>query len=263
MEGENLTNILGGATPQAVIVRTETGPVSSSSERRVQSDSDEVKLSLSDTQQIRTSDIRRRTNDFINIINVTSEATTEIEQLVESISGIVDQVASGNVPEGRTGVLQKEANQLIEEIKSRAIKTESAGVRPLAGENVRVEIEEKYGYALEIILPDTAKDAFGIGQVSFSMKDAILDTMTRVEKAKVEFKKLKDAVSEVSDKVRKQVDTVEVALQNSEASKSSVRSLDDALSIAETTHKGIGKDKESALASFNKLGFDSLVLVQS
>ena len=187
----------------------------------------------------------------------------EIAKLVDSISGIVEQAQRPDLADTRLLALQKEANQLVAEIKNKAQSTESNGVRPLLGENVRFDIEQKYGYALEIILPDAAKEAFGLGQITQSMKDSIIDTLTRVEQAKKQFDKLRESVNQAGTSIRQGIDAVEVALQNSEASQTSIRSLDQALSLASKTYHGISKDNESALGSFSKLGLDSLTLLQS
>jgi flagellin-like hook-associated protein FlgL len=266
MDGNELSN-LGRFTENPIVAAAKTAK-SASSLKVDDAEADsvvepDVTLSISDTAQIQSSDVRRRSNEAINVINVAVNATDEIAKLVESISGIVEQAQQPDLSDTRLFTLQKEANQLVTEIKNKAQATESNGVRPLLGENIRFDIEQRYGYALEIILPDEAKEAFGLGQISLSMKDSIIDTLTRVEQAKKQFDKLRESVNQAGTSIRQGIDAVEVALQNSEASQTSIRSLDQALSLASKTYHGIGKDNESALGSFSKLGLDSLSLLQS
>jgi flagellin-like hook-associated protein FlgL len=265
MDGNELTNFGRISDSPAPLVNTTKATTTNKNDvdETKQTHEAEFTLSVTDPEQLQSSDVRRRANETINVINLAVNATDEIAKLVNSISGIVEQAQDSNLSSTRLITLQKEANQLVEEIKQKAQNTESNGLRPLLGENVRFDIEQKFGYALDIILPDAAKEAFGLGQISFSMKDSIIDTLTRVEKAKKQLDQLRESVSQAETSIRQGVDTVEVALQNSEASNTSIRSLDQALSLASKTYRGIGKDNQAALDSFSKLGLDSLTLLQS
>lgn len=259
-------NDLGGsALPTDLLKEAASGTRSSASAESATDLSSELDISiqLSDSNSPAASDLRNRTNQVINVINVTSSATDDIETLLQSVSGIVEQANSPELGNTKRGILQNEANQLIEEIKAKAYSAESNGVRPLVGDNIRFEVEQKYGDTLEIILPDTAKDGFGLGQINLSLKDSIIDTIARVEQAKRQFAELRTSVDQATSSVRKTVDTVEVALQNSEASKVTIRSVDQALSLATSTHRQIGANPEQALESFGKLDLSSAVLLRT
>jgi flagellin-like hook-associated protein FlgL len=223
----------------------------------------DVSIEIQDIKQSEAAETRKKANRAITALNIAATATDEIQKLVESIGGIIDQAKTSDLAASRRDVLQKEANQLVDEIKTRALKTESDGVRPLLGDTVRFEVEERYGDALEIILPDTAKNAFGIGQVSLSMKDSIIDTITRVEQAKKQFEELRTAVDKASSSLKQSVDTFEVAIQNGEASQTSIRSLDQALALATSTHNGIGKSPKEAFGSISKLDLSAAALLRS
>lgn len=224
---------------------------------------EEVEIQITDSTQFQTSDVRGRANQVINLVNVATTATDDIQKLVESIGGIVEQAQAPDLSDSRMAILEKEANQLVDEIRAKAQTTESGGIKPLLGDSVRFEVEERFGDALEIILPDTARNAFGLGQISLSLKDTIIDTITRVEQAKQQFEELRSSVDKAGVSVRRVVDTFEVALQNSEASKISIRSLDQALSLATNAHQQIGKNPDQALGSFAGLERNSAVLLQS
>ena len=240
-----------------------TTPTDQSQSNSVETSSAEISVELNGTNSVQASDIRSRANEIINVVNIVSTATDQIETLIDSVGGIVEQAKAPDLSENRLSILQNEANQLVEEIKAKAHSTESHGIRPLLGDAIRFEIEQKYGDALEIILPDTAKDAFGLGHVSISMKDSIISTITRVEQARKQFQELRSSVDTVSTSVRKTVDTLEVALQNSEASKATIRSVDQALTLATSTHGQIGSNPKQALESFSKLDLGSATLLRS
>lgn len=213
----------------------------------------DVKIDVQESKASTQIDLRKKANQAIATLNIASTATDEIERLVTSIGGIVDQAQTPELADNHRSILEKEAHQLVAEIQSKASSTQSDGIHPLLGDSVRLEVEQKYGDALEIILPDSAKNAFGLGEIKLSLKDSIIDTITRVEQAKKQFEELRSSVDQASASVRKTVDVLEVGLQNTEASRTSVRSLDEALSLATSTHRGIGKRPDLAIGSFNKL----------
>lgn len=260
-------NDLGGSSlPTDLLkeVTQSTRTSASTSASQQTSPQTDISIQLSESgNQTSASDLRNRANQIINVVNITATATNEIGNLLESVSGIVEQAKSADLGETKRGILQKEANQLIEEIKSKAHSAESNGIRPLIGDNIRFEVEEKYGETLELILPDNAKDGFGLGQINLSLKDSIIDTIARVEQAKRQMADLRESVDHANVAVRKTVDTLEVALQNNEASKATIRSVDHALLLATSTHAQIGANPEQALESFGKLDLSSAVLLRT
>lgn len=214
---------------------------------------------------IRSTDIKQinsKLNEVIEAVNLASNATSDIEKLVKSIGGIIDQVDSGNLPANRRSILEDEANQLVLEIKVKAnVETES-GVRPLSGDKIRFELEQKLGKALEVILPDTAKNAFGLGKIGLSQKDAILQTRATVEAARQRLEELRKAVTDGQKDLEHTVNTVDVALQNSEASSVSVRDVDQALKLASDTKSAVGKSPEAAIGSIGRLKASALELLE-
>ncbi|MCO6430562.1 MAG: hypothetical protein J5J00_06845 [Deltaproteobacteria bacterium] len=207
------------------------------------------------------SEIRARINEVINVTNVAADATTQISNLVKSIDGIVEQAKEDNITPQRRAVLEKEANELVDEIKKAAQSSASNGIRPLTGEKIRLEVEERIGRTLEIMLPDEAKDAFGLGNFTFSTKETIISTIANVKEAERSILKLREAVQEASRSVSETASSVEVALQNLEASEATIRDVDAAIKLAGETKIGIGQDPESALESVGQLDSSALGLL--
>jgi len=197
-------------------------------------------------------ELRSRANVVINAINVASEATTEIDKLVKSIDGIVSQASNETISDQRRSILEGEANELVGEIRRRA-QSSSHGVRPLAGEEIRFEIEEKLGRSLEVILPSGADEAFGIGNISFNPVDSIINVRTAVAVARNRIEELRSAIDEAKVSVENTVVALDVAAQNSEASQASIRDVDEALKVAATTKIGIAANPEGALQSVGDL----------
>lgn len=225
-------------------------------------DSVRLQSSVSRREQSPSSDVRARANAAISVINLAEEATSEIEKLVSSISGIVEQADSPKISEQRRGVLEQEANQLVDEIRRRAQSADPEGKKPLAGDKVSVEFEKNFAKTLEIVLPDSAKEAFGIGEIRFSRKDAIVQTRNVIAQARERLEQLKGAVQESKESVRSSVSEIEVALANNEAAGASIRDVDAALELASNTRVGIGRNPQVAMSSVGNLQKNALELLK-
>lgn len=206
--------------------------------------------------------VRKQLNDVINVTNVAKVTTSQIDKMVQSISGIIKQVSKEEIPQQRRIALEKEANQLVEEIRKAAETKASNGLKPLAGDKIRLEVEEKIGKTLDVILPDDAKNAFGIASINFSTKDSIIATIASVQSAQESILKLKDAVESANKNISSAAATIDVALQNNEASEVSIRDLDQALKKATETRSVISANPDKAIQSLGNLSANSLGLLE-
>ncbi|MBN8550736.1 MAG: hypothetical protein J0M12_15585 [Deltaproteobacteria bacterium] len=221
-----------------------------------------VKLEVDARRSHANAEARARTNDAINVVNVAADATAEIEKLVSSISGIVEQASNPKISESRRKVLEQEANHLVQEIRRKAQVKTTQGFRPLAGEKISLPIEEKDAKRIDVELPDQAKDAFGLGEIDLSPQNAIAQTRSALSKARDQVEQLKDSVHRTHQQVKSTVDAIEVAIQNSEASQASIRDVDEALRVAGDTRVGISRDPGSALQSVGNLQRKALTLLE-
>lgn len=203
---------------------------------------------------------RSKANDVISAINVADEAAKEIDSLVKSISGIAQQ-ASEDIPEPRREILESEARELVSEIRKASERT-SGGLRPLAGDEIILEVEQELGRTLEVILPDTASEGLGLGEISFTPKDGIINVVKSVAVARERLDELKEAISSAKSNIQSTIDELDVATQNVEASTASVRDVDQALTLASSTRLGISLNPTDALDSFGNLTQSALNLLE-
>lgn len=221
-----------------------------------------VALHVANNQNKQTNDVRSRANAVINIINVAEETTHEIGRLVKSIHGIAEQAKSNDFPEQRRPVLEAEANELVEEIKRRA-HVAASGVKPLAGEEIQLEIDEKIGAALSVKLPDVASGGFGFGRIELGAKEKIESVVAVAADAQKQLETLQGAIEEAHGKVQDSLGALDVALQNSEASQASIRDVEEAVRLAGRTGSQIGKYPDDALRSVGRLDRAMLNLLNS
>jgi flagellin-like hook-associated protein FlgL len=221
-----------------------------------------VRLEVDVRRNSANAEIRSRANDVINVVNLASDATAEIEKLVSSISGIIEQASNPKISESRRRVLEEEANQLVQEIRRKAQVKTTQGLRPLAGDRISLPVEEQVAKNIEFALPDGAKDAFGIGEIELSKKDSLSQTRTALTRAREQVEQLKDSVQQSHNQVKNTVAALEVALQNNEAAQTSIRDVDEALKVAGDTKVGIARDPGSALKSVGNLQKKALSLLE-
>lgn len=210
-----------------------------------------VEVNSSVTQAV-NSEVRGRANQVLNVINVASEAANEIDKLVKGIEGIVGQAeqivsADQGGSARRVPVLENEAKQLVDAIRQQAGAEAPNGVRPLAGDKIRLELEEKLGKTLEVLLPEAARSGLGLGEVRLSTKDAIINTRASVEEAKARVQSLRDAIGDTFKEVQNIVASLEVAFQNSEAARASIRDVDEAVKVVSETTSLINKNPQVAI----------------
>jgi hypothetical protein len=217
-------------------------------------DSDSISLS---SKEVRPSlvqhQLRTRLNKAIEAANVATGAMENISRFVGAIEGILEQVVEDEVSPARVAKLEGEAKALRDEILKAAQAKTSDGLQPLAGDPIRIELEQTLGKALEVILPDDAKAAFGIGHIDFSAKDLILDIVAKVQSAKQGIESLKNQLDGGTASIRSTVAALEVAFENAEASRSSVRGVDDAVNLARDTKLEIHEDPSAALESVGEI----------
>lgn len=212
--------------------------------------SDEVSISNEGrSERTRETSTRERANNLINSINLVSDATDEISQLVGSLAGIAEQASSESVTPSRIQALEGEAREIVDAIKKRANTEVDGGGKPLAGDPLTIEAEEVLGETLEVILPDDSKNAFGLDNFPLSPAENIIKTRRSIEDARTRLEELKGAVNESKARVESVVANLDVALQNAEASTSSVRDLDQALQLTSQITGQIQSDPQAALSA--------------
>jgi len=202
---------------------------------------------------------RSRANAIINVINIAQETAQEIGRLMQSIDGIAKQAEKSDFPQ-RLPVLESEANQLVEEIKRKA-DTEASGVRPLAGEEIKLEIDPQR--PLKVIFSPRAVDAFGLGEIRLDPPNRIHNVKSAIKGAMQEIDALNDAIADAQNKVEEVVTAIEVAMQNSEAALASIRDVDEALNLASKTGGLISKSPDDAMNSAGGLDGTALSLLRS
>lgn len=257
----SVSEILENRSP--LVVKPDQSQSSNTTEKVDVSDSLVIQDSL-DVKAPRENTInneqRLEINRAIETTNIATRAVDDISRLLDGIQGIVEQAQDQKVPEERIKILEKEAEDLRQEIfKSAEVQSES-GSKPLSGDPIRVKVEQTLGKALEVILPDDAKKAFGLSDIKLSPKEVIINTITSIERARQGIEKLRSGIQDGTTKLKDTLAALEVAKQNREASQTLLRDVENALDLSNNTKKNIRENPSSALDSFGEIKNAAIVL---
>lgn len=157
-----------------------------SSAKAQQLPSEPVAIEVDSVKASPRGEARAALNEVINFGNVASEITGKLEDLVRTVGGIVDQVSDARTPTERVPVLEKEAKEIVKEIKVTArsaseLKTPS---NTTEGEKLNSKNECALVKTLKSLLPEGTQDGLGLKEVNFSTAENIVATRASVEKAR-------------------------------------------------------------------------------
>ncbi len=192
-----------------------------------------------------TGNARKRANNFISLINGVDSATDELQGLVESLDGIVEQAEASDISESRSTVLEKEANEILGAIRDKSIRRDSSS-SDSSSETIRFEAEAELEKTLEVIFKESGDGALSLNKIALSPPENIIKTRASIKEAREQLARLRDAVDTAKSQAKELVDTVEVALQNAEASGTTVRDLDSALKLAGSIDSAISQNPDKA-----------------
>jgi len=219
-------------------------------------------VTLSSSSKIQSQSLRAGANSVIDLVNNVSDTTAQIDQLVKSLGGILEQATSNQLPERRAQALESEANQLVSKIKE--ISGNSAKLSAASGDlnSVRNQIEAKLGKSLDQILPDDIKSSFGIDNVDLSQKDSVLQTLKKVKEARDKLGKVQEHATQAKHAVAGLLSSEEVAEQNSASAEATIRDVDQAVKLASNTRSGIFSNPDQALGAVGNVADGSLKLLK-
>jgi hypothetical protein len=256
MEVKDVPATVVGTEPQSL--QSKAG---SAADDKGRPNEEAVLQSVANTDD-RAGEVRDGANQVIQSINVAADAAAAIDRIVHSISGIVEQASSASVPSNRLSKLQDEANSLVAAIKAQVASAASGRSNPLLGDPIRLEVEQEIGRTLDFVLPEHAKNNFGLGAIDLSRKELILSVRTSIERAQRQLDEIKKAVGESRKTVEMALTEVDVALQNAEAAHVNVRDLERAMQLVGSANSGIRSNPQSALDAYSGFSKRAIELLE-
>lgn len=244
MDVKDIKNQTKAATLNAS--RSNQSQASASSLTATQVSIDAVNLEVKSAQKRHDVETRTKRNDILLRINEAVETTEEIGSILESITGIVEQAKNQNLPGERIKPLEVEAQQLADQASTKLEKARGV-ITPVGVDDDTIKkIEKKLAAALEQLYP-TDNSNIAAHDINFTTKEAIVNTLAKVESTRDRLLGLTRTVQETSEEIKRAVELTEVASENVEASSSLVRDLNQALDMASETSLKINEKPQLAL----------------
>lgn len=152
----------------------------------------------------------------ISAVRISSEMVGRVERVVKSFQGVVEQ--REREPQAhRKERLEKEAKSLISALESDySVKSDK----------IKIQAEEILGKSLELILPELTADKLGLNSVS--LKDTIVEIRKKVDQALSVIDGTKGELSKIEREVQDVIVRTEIANENRDASKASLKDVDAA-----------------------------------
>ena len=237
------------APPESEGARRVTSNVLVAASVKTSADAVVVSIKPGNSDSTKTEEITR-TSRLASAVNLASEATDSLKNIVQELGGVVEQAKlAPNAPVE----LEQKAKQLLDALNSKIGDGSLPSRSDFPDDETRVELERQLGRTLDFIYPADTQNGFGIGDISFASKEAILNTVSKVRTARERIESLGDAVTGVKSDLSRKLKVQEVARQNVEASGASVRDLEEATLLADSTGELISRNPTLALNSFGKL----------
>ena len=181
---------------------------------------------------IATNETRGKVNTTIASLHLATEATLEASDYIRSLKGIVSQAATGLLSINQQQTLEDEANSIVDVLS-----------RILCG-----ALSERE--PLNVGLPELTEGAHDIAAVSLLAPDSILQSQAAIQKTHCRVTQLQDSIGIAKRELQALVDHVDVSSQNQEASRASLRDVDEALKVCWVAQRAIETNPTVAIDSF-------------
>ena len=147
----------------------------------------------------------------------------------------------------RRSALSKEANQVLQAIREKAVAIRSQENKGATSDPLRSEVEAKIGRTLDILFHEDYPETGGLPDISFSNKDLIISIQTKILRTSQYLESLHNADPKKDPEMKAILDKAEIAQVNAESSQTSVRDVNSAFQLVQETSLLIGEDSKTAL----------------
>jgi hypothetical protein len=155
-----------------------------------------------------------------------------MEQIVNGVDGLASIALGESTSERTLSVIESEGAGMLDSLREITTASTSAGVRPLSGDPIRLELERTLGPVLEMCLSDESTNRLGFDQVSFASKDMILATLAKIEGARARLKDLRSTVSDGLEQLATVTETQKTSMARQQGREAPLQVVDEALSTA-------------------------------
>jgi flagellin len=188
----------------------------------------------------------RNANDGISMIQTAEGGMNEIGNILVRFRELSIQAASDTVSDVERGFMDKEVNQLAQEVNRIAAATEFNGRKLLSGEGTALEIQvgQNNNSELDRFVFDTSKtnvtaDQLGVAGITVSSKEAAQQNLAKIDGAIQQLSGNRAEMGALQNRLQSSVNSLQIYNENLSAAKSRIKDVDMASETSELTKNNI------------------------
>jgi flagellin len=188
----------------------------------------------------------RNANDGISMIQTAEGAMTEVSNILVRFRELSVQAASDTVGDTERGFIDKEVQQLKQEVTRIANSTEFNGHKLLNGEGESMDIQvglnnnsdlDRFHY--DVSKTNVSLDALGIGSVSVADKGSAQNNLGSIDEAIKNLSGNRAELGALQNRLQSSINSMQIYDENMSAAKSRISDVDMASETAELTKTNI------------------------
>jgi len=188
----------------------------------------------------------RNANDGISMIQTAEGAMNETGNILTRFRELSIQAASDTIGDVERGFIDKEVNQLGQEIDRIALSTEYNGRKLLAGEGEALEIQvglkntpslDRFVY--DVQKTNTTADALGVKGMTVATKEAAQNNLEKIDNAITKLSGNRAEMGALQNRLQSSVNNMQIYNENLSAGNSRIRDVDVASETADLTKNNI------------------------
>lgn len=244
----------------------------SSGSRIVRAADDAAGLAISEKMRgaIRsTSQALRNANDGISMIQTAEGAMNEVGNILIRFRELSTQAASDTIGDVERGFIDKEVQQLKQEIDRIAKSTEYNGKKLLAGEGDALDIQvgihnnpDEDRFVFDAGKTNVTADRLGVSDISTATKDDARANLAKVDEALSTLTSNRAELGALQNRLQSGINNMSVYQENLSGANSRIRDVDMASETAELTKQNIlSQASTSVLSQANQNSMLALKLI--
>jgi flagellin len=233
---------------------------------------DAAGLAISEKMRASVRSIRqdvRNANDGISMIQTAEGGMNEVGNILVRFRELSIQAASDTITDTERGFIDKEVQQLHQEVNRISASTEFNGHKLLNGEGGTMDIQigqnnrpDQDRFVYDVQKTNTSADHLGIGSLSVASKENAQENLGKIDEAIKQLSGNRAELGALQNRLQSSVNNLNVYDENLSAARSRIYDVDMASETAELTKQNIlSQAGVSVLSQANNNSMSALKLL--
>jgi flagellin len=233
---------------------------------------DAAGLAISEKMRASVRSIRqdvRNANDGISMIQTAEGGMNEVGNILVRFRELSIQAASDTITDTERGFIDKEVQQLHQEVNRISASTEFNGHKLLNGEGGSMDIQigqnnrpDQDRFVYDVQKTNTSADHLGIGSLSVASKENAQENLGKIDEAIKQLSGNRAELGALQNRLQSSVNNLNVYDENLSAARSRIYDVDMASETAELTKQNIlSQAGVSVLSQANNNSMSALKLL--